>query len=325
VADIIIDVSKKAHINSNGMLEFDDLDLQNKSVSFTPAVTTQTQTVKPDQGYDGLNKVFITVEAIPNKGGGGGSGSAQAIAYHSITIGDKNTWDDWHLVPTSRPKFNMPPVKTQYIDIPGSDGVLDLTTALTGRPMYGNRQGSFEFLVMNDYGNWYDRYSEIATYLHGRSFRAVLNDDPLYYYEGRFSVNEWKSERDWSRLVIDYNVGPYKLSTLSPGERWLWDPFRFTGTATGRGDIIQSYKNIMVNGTTEIDYIGDVYESSFVINVLPRTSGEEPSVTFTYDGKSYLLKKGTQTLTAVKMQEGNNHLVFTGRGILTIENTGGRL
>lgn len=23
--------------------------------------------------------------------------------YHSITIGDKNTWDDWKMIPVSRP------------------------------------------------------------------------------------------------------------------------------------------------------------------------------------------------------------------------------
>ena len=26
--------------------------------------------------------------------------------YHSITIGDKNTWDDWHLIPATRPLFH---------------------------------------------------------------------------------------------------------------------------------------------------------------------------------------------------------------------------
>ena len=110
--------------------------------------------------------------------------SEQSQKYHSITIGEKNTWDDWHLVPTSRPKFNMPNVKTNYVDIPGGDGVIDLTTTLTGRPVYGNRQGSFEFLVMNDYGDWYERYSDIAMYLHGKEYRVVLDDDPDWYYEG---------------------------------------------------------------------------------------------------------------------------------------------
>lgn len=252
--------------------------------------------------------------------------SAQAIAYHSITIGDKNTWDDWHLVPTSRPKFNMPSIKSNYVDIPGSDGVLDLTTALTGRPTYGNRQGSFEFLVMNDYGNWYDRYSTIANYLHGRTFQAVLNDDPMFYYEGRFSVNEWKSEKDWSRIVIDYNVGPYKLTTLAAGELWLWDPFWLgdPNNPNDKGDLITTYKNKVVNGTLNLPYKANEYDRNFTINVLPLNSSTPLNLTLTFKDVTYTLKRGIQTLTTLILDDGINTLVFNGKGKFTIE-TGGML
>ena len=103
--------------------------------------------------------------------------------YHSITIGDKNTWDDWHLIPASRPLFNPPPVKTNYIDIPARDGNMDLTEVLTGKPVYNNRTGSWTFYVENGFKDWTVLYSEIMVYLHGREFRAVLEDDPGYYYE----------------------------------------------------------------------------------------------------------------------------------------------
>ena len=62
--------------------------------------------------------------------------------YHSITLGTKNTWDDCYLIPTSRPVVNPPSVKTNMIEIPGGDGVLDLTTALAGRVLYKNRTGA---------------------------------------------------------------------------------------------------------------------------------------------------------------------------------------
>ena len=81
--------------------------------------------------------------------------------YHSITFGDKNTWDDWHLVPASRPLFNPPTVKTKIIDIPGANGNLDLSDSLTKYPVYNNREGQIEFIVMNDYWEWYDAYSTI--------------------------------------------------------------------------------------------------------------------------------------------------------------------
>lgn len=147
--------------------------------------------------------------------------------YHSVTFGEKNTWDDWRLVPSSRPVFNPPPQKVKTLDIPGGNGLIDLSESLTGYPLYENRTGSMEFIVMNDFKRWHNAYSDIMDYLHGQTMRAVLEDDPGYFYEGRFSVNQWKSEKDWSRIVIDYSVGPYKWTQLSSVDYWLWDPFNF--------------------------------------------------------------------------------------------------
>lgn len=169
--------------------------------------------------------------------------------YHSITFGDKNTWDDWRLVPASRPLFNPPAQKVKTLDIPGGDGVIDLSQALTGYPVYQNRTGSIEFIVMNDFKPWHMAYSDIMDYLHGQTMRAILEDDPEYFYEGRFTVNAWKSEKDWSRLVIDYDVGPYKWKNLSSIDNWLWDPFNF------QNGVIQAalFRNIAV--TTEMKEI----------------------------------------------------------------------
>lgn len=130
--------------------------------------------------------------------------------YHSITFGEKNTWEDWHLVPVSRPVFNPPSLKKKTIDIQGGDGLIDLTEALAGYPLFNNREGSFEFIVMNDYLPWTEIYSMICDYIHGRSMKAVLEDEPDYYYEGRFTVNSWKSEKAYSKITIDYSVAPYK-------------------------------------------------------------------------------------------------------------------
>ena len=147
--------------------------------------------------------------------------------YHSIIFGDKNTWDDWHIIPASRPVFSVPQLKSRVIDIPGGNGNLDFSTALTGYPVFQNREGSFEFIVENGYGEWFDRYSVILAYLHGKYMRAVLEDEPDYFYEGRFTVNEWRSEKDWSRITVDYSVKPYKYYIHTSLEDWIWDTFNF--------------------------------------------------------------------------------------------------
>lgn len=137
--------------------------------------------------------------------------------YYSITFKTgtltypKNTWDDWHLVPTSRPLFAMPERKNHVIDIPGMDGSLDFSESLTLYPVYKNRKGTIEFYVMNGYQDWHELYSEIANYFaRFPKLRAYMEEDPDNYYEGRFTLKEWKSEKDYSRVVIEYDVGPYK-------------------------------------------------------------------------------------------------------------------
>ena len=67
-------------------------------------------------------------------------------SYNDESIRRINTWDDWHMLPTARPMFTPPDVKTNYIDIPGGNGSLDLTEALTGYPLYSNRTGSLNFV-----------------------------------------------------------------------------------------------------------------------------------------------------------------------------------
>ncbi|MDO5397613.1 MAG: hypothetical protein Q4G33_06760 [bacterium] len=161
----------------------------------------------------------------------------------SITFGDKNTWDDWKILPTERPVFAPPKPKTTYIDVPGGNGALDLSESLTGYPIYENRTGSFKFRVMNDYVEWHERYTEIMEHLHGKSMNAILADDPDYFYKGRFTVDSWTSGNTWSEITIGYTVDPYKWSVLSSTDPWLWDPFNFeTGII-----LEQQFSNIVIN------------------------------------------------------------------------------
>lgn len=133
--------------------------------------------------------------------------------YHSVTFGSKNSYSDWHLVPDSRPVIVMPEQKKEVVDIPGGNGVIDLSMALTKFPIFNRRSGDLTFHVLNGYGNWKDLYEEIAAYLHGQKLNMWLEDDPNFYYTGYFSV-AWTSNNDgtWSDITISYDLEPYKYS-----------------------------------------------------------------------------------------------------------------
>lgn len=145
--------------------------------------------------------------------------------YHSITFGDgtfsqgqfvgKNTWTDWHLIPSSRPTIAQPKVATNFFDAPGrKDGPIDASDFLTGNVVFGQRSGSFEFIVDNDHEYWETIRSKITSYLHGKHMKMCFEDDPNYYYEGRFAVGDWKSENWNSKVTIGYVVKPYKYSIV---------------------------------------------------------------------------------------------------------------
>lgn len=236
--------------------------------------------------------------------------------YHSITFGDKNTWDDWHLIPTSRPLFNPPNVKTQYVDIPGSYGTLDLSESLTGYPLFENREGSNEFIVHNGYWDWSTAYSTIMNYLHGQTMRAILEDDKDFYYEGRFAVNEWKSDEHWSIITIDYNVYPFKKEMFSGIEDWLWDPFNFE---TG---IIRNYKNLEVDGTLNV-VIGA--RNEFVTPIIKATITGGNSLSVLFDGETYELKNGDNVIPEIIIGNVEKTLTFTGNGTVNIDYRGGSL
>lgn len=249
--------------------------------------------------------------------------------YHSITIGIndtwKNTWDDWHLIPASRPLVNPPPAKTSFVEIPGMDGTLDMTAAITGKAMFGDRTGSWSFYVENGFKTWSNMYSEIMNYLHGKRMRAILEDDPGYYYEGRFSVNEWRSDAARSLIVISYEVGPYKMYEGAYNGKWLWDPLKF-GTfrsKVDRGDRIQVYKNIVLaaNTPTTIDISGDI------MDVIPIISCGSNGVKMTHEGKTYNLVQGNNFFDDIVITTGENSFTFTSNRRTTISFiiTGGRL
>lgn len=137
---------------------------------------------------------------------------------HSVTFTmlpeglQKNTWRDWGLIPASRPIINPPEPKIKNIDIPGRDGYLDLSTAMTGYLVYKNRTGSMEFYVGdNQRKDWSELYSEISFFLNGRQCYVVLEDVVVWHYIGSVRLNEWESVSDGSgsKVVIDYDLQPY--------------------------------------------------------------------------------------------------------------------
>lgn len=185
--------------------------------------------------------------------------TGQYEGAHALIISDtlgntKNTFTDWHLVPASRPSVAPPSVKTKIIENPGGDGIIDVSQAVTRFPLYGQREGSWDFYVLNGWKLWEELYSEMLNFFHGKNVQVTLTDDPLFYYNGRLSFNQWLSDKDRSKITLNYNFDPYKLYTQeSINIRWIWDTFNFTTDVI----LASKMKNIEFNGTKTISFTGD--------------------------------------------------------------------
>lgn len=153
---------------------------------------------------------------------------------HSITFqlldgsDEQNTWGDWFLIPTSRPTMSVPGAQNRFVEIPGMNGSYDLSDYLSTDITYSDRSGSFEFIVDTNQIDWLTAYRTIVTYLHGHRLQMILADDPEWYYEGRFTVDDFKSDKEFSRITISYRVSPFKISIYSDFvQDILWDSFNF--------------------------------------------------------------------------------------------------
>lgn len=168
------------------------------------------------------------------------------------------SWNDicntWHLVPEGQPMVNPPPLKSQMLNLPGTDGFIDLTEAITGFPLYGARTGSMSFFVLNDWFTWPEVYSKILNEIHGKEVQVILNDDPEWYYNGRITVNNPESDKGRNKITLDYTFDPYKLCLWeSISDDWLWDPFSFEDGIITSG----LTKDIQVTNSKTIDLPGN--------------------------------------------------------------------
>lgn len=236
-----------------------------------------------------------------------------------------NTWSTWHMAPKSRPFVAAPQVKTEYIDVPGSDGSLDYTEALTGKPRYANRTGQWDFIIDNGYKEWYEVYSDILLRLHGKRIdRIILDDDYNYYWTGRLSVVGQFGNKDYSGISIQYNLDPYKypLDTIK-ADGWKWNDLF--------SNVIR-YSKFTVSGV-KTHTLTSEGESTCIINVTsPLTvyraeveSDIKDMIKTNFNPFMFTPEYLATGDNEFQLHDEENILVFRGNSIIRMEYSGGKM
>lgn len=182
--------------------------------------------------------------------------------YHSITIGDKNTWDDWHMIPVTPPVIAPPVEKTISLDVEGRNGAVYLSKSVTGEAVFKAREGSWEFYL--DTESWRGRYGSspvgkqaldhLAKALNEDIAKPMkqsvrLEDDPAFFYFGRVWMSGGiKQQNDHTVITLKYSLYPFKYLYNNIQDDWLWDPFNFTT------DLALPYaKNLVLKGQEQVN------------------------------------------------------------------------
>lgn len=178
--------------------------------------------------------------------------------------------------------LSPPEPKTYTVDIPGGDGVIDLTEGLTGDVAYNNREQEFTFAII-DVDDWERSKTMISNFLHGRLYDYKITMDPEYTYHGRFTVEEYGH----AVYVEGGTVGSLKVKVSA-------DPYK-----------LKEHRVI------ETEAIGG--------KVIECTSGRKkvrPIITTNYEvlcnfnGDSFYVPKGSHRLSNVLFVEGINRIYF---------------
>ena len=213
----------------------------------------------------------------------------------------------------SNVEISSPEAQTYYIDIPGMDGQLDLSEALTDGVQYKNRTIKLTFYIVGDMTEWFTIASKIQNILHGQKCKIIFDKDPSYYWIARIKVDTTHSKRT-NIITMECTAEPYKyeINTGSDND-WLWDTFNF------EKDVIREYKGLQVNGNLEVNVYGN--RKTICPTFLASTDMQVK-----YNGNIYSIPANKETeILEIALTQGDNILTFIGTGILNITYKGGSL
>ena len=202
-----------------------------------------------------------------------------------IRFGTKWAHADYGLVvaPYAIP---MPEPQTNFVEILGRDGALDLSEAF-GTARYSDRTISLTLFVRAPFDTL---VSTFAVDVHGRRMNVIFDRDPTYYYDARVTLEDVERHAGYCELSLECRAKPYKL-----------EHFETMITVLTSGNATVTLTN------TRMPVVPTIIASS------------EMTLTFMIGGKGYTinLTAGTHIIPSLVLTEGETAIEITGTGRVT--------
>lgn len=205
------------------------------------------------------------------------------VIFGGYDTAERGAWTVAQLTLTS------PDLQSNLVYLPGRSGPLDLSTALTGEPVYNSR--SLTVVLENSDGD--REYREqlirgIVSELDGMRKEIWLPDDPDHYLQGRV------------RVTRNYNDLAHAAVTVTA----TCDPWLFNNEET-------------VYTLTATD---EAQTATFVNNgrksVVPVVQVTDGSVSIKFNTNTWNLSAGIYTLPDFVLSPGDHELTYSGAGTI---------
>ena len=143
----------------------------------------------------------------------------------------KDTYTEYGLLLASK-SISLPEVRTNMIDVPGRDGLLDASEVLTGEVTYKNRTITLKLTGVDTVSGkkWPATISDFCNKVHGKRVKITFPEDTAHFYSGRCSVGQVKLVKMMQTIPVTVNCDPWK--------------YKNEKTTVSRSDLGTAYKQL---------------------------------------------------------------------------------
>lgn len=204
--------------------------------------------------------------------------------YNRLIVNGTDITMKYGLILADGYTLDPPEPKTYEVDIPGGDGVIDLTDSLLGDNAYKKRKMEFEFYRtgIGDAKEFESIMTEIKRDIHGKAFDFQITMDPDYTYHGRFIISDVKHS-----MYSNGIAGHFKVTINAEPFKYLDDPVYRVNAVGGKMVYFESGRK-RVRPTIETDGFLKVI----------------------FNNKLYTLQQGSWAINGILFKEGLNEVYF---------------